>query len=127
MCGHFGLHMGLGVDEEGARGLIIEGSFAEPLLRGTEQDGVLRLPHQVVGRAGDVDEYLVVRPEVGEQISLGWFRSLAVDDAGWTREKVSFDAVHGNERVNARLFLPRNAEVRESLDWLDKYLGPVRH
>jgi serine/threonine protein kinase/dienelactone hydrolase len=30
-------------------------------------------------------------------------------EGGWTREKVSFDAAYGNERVIAHLFLPKNA------------------
>ena len=40
-----------------------------------------------------------------------------------TKEKekkhVVYEAGHGD--------FPRVEEVRESLDWLDKYLGPVRH
>jgi dienelactone hydrolase/predicted Ser/Thr protein kinase len=35
------------------------------------------------------------------------------------RKHVIYEAGHGD--------LPHNLEVRDSLDWLDKYLGPVRH
>jgi hypothetical protein len=34
------------------------------------------------------------------------------------KRHVIYDAGHGN--------LPRRQEVRESLDWLDRYLGPVK-
>ena len=40
--------------------------------------------------------------------------------AGWRKDKkhVIYESGHGS--------LPHGEEVRESLDWLDKYLGPVR-
>ena len=28
---------------------------------------------------------------------------------GWTRERVTFDAAYGHERITAHLFLPKNA------------------
>jgi len=45
------------------------------------------------------------------------FRLLGTPDKD--KKHVIYEAGHGD--------LPRREEVRESLDWLDRYLGPVRH
>jgi hypothetical protein len=45
------------------------------------------------------------------------FRLLGTPDKD--KKHVLYDAGHAN--------LPHTEEVKESLDWLDKYLGPVRH
>jgi fermentation-respiration switch protein FrsA (DUF1100 family) len=52
-----------------------------------------------------------------ESSQLPLFRLLGTPDKD--KKHVVFEAGHGD--------LPATEEVRESLDWLDKYLGPVRH
>ncbi|PYQ16638.1 MAG: hypothetical protein DMF80_04335, partial [Acidobacteria bacterium] len=61
---------------------------------------------------GRYDDYF---PLASSQLPL--FRLLGTADRD--KKHVVFEAGHGN--------FPRTEEVRESLDWLDKYLGPVRH
>lgn len=52
-----------------------------------------------------------------ESSQLPLFRLLGTPDKD--KKHVVYEAGHGD--------LPRREEVRESLEWLDKYLGPVRH
>jgi eukaryotic-like serine/threonine-protein kinase len=54
-------------------------------------------------------------PVASSQLPL--FRFLGTPDTD--KKHVIYEAGHGD--------LPHREEVRESLDWLDKYLGPVRH
>jgi serine/threonine protein kinase/dienelactone hydrolase len=61
---------------------------------------------------GRYDDYF---PLDSSQLPL--FRLLGT--AGKDKKHVVYEAGHGN--------FPRMEAVRESLDWLDKYLGPVRH
>jgi dienelactone hydrolase len=51
-----------------------------------------------------------------ESSQLPLFHLLGTPDKD--KRHMIYDAGHGN--------LPRRQEIRESLDWLDKYLGPVR-
>jgi len=69
--------------------------------------------------AADYSEYVPVEDAVfqvyNEQFSYdeidlnSQLEASAESDGGWIREKVSFDAAYGDERVIAHLFLPRNA------------------
>src|SRR5512138_2035481 len=43
----------------------VDGALLEPFERRLEQEEVVPLPHRVVRRAGEVDEDLVRRPQVG--------------------------------------------------------------
>jgi dienelactone hydrolase len=52
-----------------------------------------------------------------ESSQLPFFHLLGTPDQD--KRHVIYDAGHGN--------LPRRQEVRESLDWLDRYLGPVKN
>jgi hypothetical protein len=58
--------------------------------------------------------YDYFRPKDSSQLPL--FHFLGTPDKA--KKHVVFEAGHG--------ILPHKEEVRESLDWLDKYLGPVR-
>jgi dipeptidyl aminopeptidase/acylaminoacyl peptidase len=60
---------------------------------------------------GRYDDYF---PFESSQLPLFQLLGTAVKD----KKHVVYEAGHGN--------LPRIDQVRESVDWLDKYLGPVR-
>jgi dienelactone hydrolase len=103
--------------------LAVEGRFKAAVLSsgGTwfqralpEADGVnfasrVRVP--VLMLSGRYDDFYPV-----ESDQLPIFRRLGTPDKD--RKHVIYDAGHGA--------VPRTEEVRETLDWLDKYLGPVR-
>ena len=64
------MHAALGIDKVRSRALFGKHPLAEPLFGRMEQDHVLVLPHKVVRRTCHLHEYLLIRPEVREQISL---------------------------------------------------------
>ena len=59
----------------------IHRALCEPFERCTEQYQMVLFPHCVVGRASEIDEYLLARAKIGEQISYTLGRDLFIVNA----------------------------------------------
>src|SRR5438876_263068 len=77
----FRTHETVGANNKDAGGLSREGSIAQPLCRGIEQDHVLVFPDQLMPGTGHSHEHLPACCEVGEQIALEWSGSLRIQIA----------------------------------------------
>jgi eukaryotic-like serine/threonine-protein kinase len=103
----------LAVEERFKAAILLSGGFyfRRPLPEADGINFVTRVGIPVLMLNGRYDANF---PAESSQLPL--FRRLGTPDKD--KKYVIYEAGHGN--------LPRREEIRESLDWLDKYLGPVK-